>query len=98
MKRSFFSCFLFLIPYFSFTQQIIDLQENKPYEFNGLQYGFYITNERSKEVKGDDYERYELNLYVTNNSGCIKIIPFKSGLLSSNGSSDEVVLAEFNCR
>jgi len=84
-----------LISYSSFSQQIVDLEEDTPYEYNGLEYGFYISNERSKEVKGDDYERYELNLYITNKSGCIKLIPFKS---SSTKPDEEIVVGEFNCR
>ena len=69
---------ILLISYCSFSQQIVDLEENTPYTYNGFEYGFYISNERSKEVKGDDYERYEVNLYITNKSGCNKLIPFKN--------------------
>ena len=67
------------------AQQIVDLEENKPYSFNGLDYGFYIGNESSKAIKGEDFDRLELNLYVTNNNSCIKLIPFRTG--SSSGSS-----------
>ena len=55
----------------TFSQQVVNLDENTPYSYNGLEYGFYISNESSKEVKGEDYYRYELNLYVTNKSGCL---------------------------
>jgi hypothetical protein len=78
----------------TFSQQVINLDENTPYSYNGLEYGFYISNESSKEVKGEDYYRYELNLYVTNKSGCLKLVPFKT---SGTGSNDEILLAEFNC-
>lgn len=78
------------------AQQIVDLEENKPYSYNGLDYGFYIGNESSKAIKGDDYDRFELNLYVTNNNSCIKLIPFRTGWTSS-GSNDEVQVAEFSC-
>ena len=93
-KLSFIIIFLF-ISYCSFSQQIVDLEENTPYSYNGIEYGFYISNERSKEVKGDDYERYEVNLYVTNKSGCIKLIPFKN---SSAKPEEEIVVGEFNCK
>ena len=86
---------ILLISFSSFTQQIVDLEENEPYADNGFEYGFYISNERSKEVKGDDYERYEVNLYITNKSGCIKLIPFKS---SSTKPDEEIVVGEFNCK
>jgi hypothetical protein len=82
------------------AQQVVNLEEGKPYTNNGLEFSYYITNESSKEVKGEDYERYEINLTVTNTSGCLKIIPFKSGWGSSPGSTsseDEVMIAEFNC-
>ncbi len=84
----------------AFSQQVVDLAENTPYEHNGLEYGYYVSNESSKEVKGEDYERYELNLYVTNKSGCIKIVPFKgnwTGSTGSAGSNDDIQVAEFNC-
>jgi hypothetical protein len=82
------------------AQQVVNLEEGKPNAYNGLEYGYYISNERSKEVKGEDYERYEISLTVTNNSGCLKLIPFKSGWTASTGSTsseDEVMIAEFNC-
>ena len=82
----------------SFSQQVVGLEENTPYSYNGLEYGFYISNESSKEVKGEDYYRYELNLYVTNKSGCLKLVPFKmSGTGNNPGNNDEILLAEFNC-
>jgi hypothetical protein len=82
------------------AQQVVNLEEGKPYAYNGLEYGYYISNERSKEVKGEDYERYEINLTVTNNSGCLKLIPFKAGWNGSTGSTssqDDIMIAEFNC-
>ena len=81
-----------------FSQQVADLEENIPYSYNGLEYGFYISNQGSKEVKGEGYQRYELNLYVTNKSGCLKLIPFRSGWNANNSSGgDEMQIAEFNC-
>ena len=79
------------------TQQVVNLEEGKPYAYNGLEYSYYISNESSKEVKGEDYERYEINLAVTNTSGCLKLIPFKSGWTGSTSSEDNVMIAEFNC-
>jgi hypothetical protein len=77
-------------------QQLVDLEENSSFTYNGLQYGFYITNEQSKEVKGEDFDRYEVNLFVTNNSGCARIIPFKN--TSNQSSTEDVPIAEFMCR
>jgi len=78
-------------------QQIVTLEENKGQESNGLEYGYYISNESTREVKGEDNERYEVNLHVTNKNECIKLIPFRSGWSGSTSSSDEVQIAEFNC-
>ncbi|HZJ60538.1 MAG TPA: hypothetical protein VFD24_09690 [Chitinophagaceae bacterium] len=95
MKKLFTIVIILLIGSLSFSQQIVDLDESAPYEYNGFEYGFYISNERSKEVKGDDFERYEINLYITNKSGCLKLIPFKN---SSTKPEEEIVVGEFNCK
>lgn len=79
------------------AQQVVNLEEGKAHSQNGLEYGYYITNEGSKEVKGEDYDRYELNLTVTNNSGCLKLIPFKPGWNGSTKTEDAIMIAEFNC-
>lgn len=95
MRKAFFIIVFLVGSYSSFSQQIVDLEESTPYAYNGFEYGFYISNERSKEVKGDDYERYEVNLYITNKSGCIKLIPFKN---ASTKPEEEIVVGEFNCK
>ena len=81
---------------FLHAQQVINLQENTPYEYNGLSYGYYITNSASKEVKGEDYDRYELTLYATNKSGSMKLISFAA--LGNNADQDEIVIADFSCK
>jgi len=92
-------CFFFVLVTISFSlraQQVIDLEEKQPYENNGIEYGFYITNESSKEVKGEDFDRFEISLYVTNKSGCIKLIPFTGN--SNNNGNEDVMIAEFSCK
>jgi hypothetical protein len=79
------------------AQSVTDLTENTPYKNNGLEYGFYVSNERSKAVKGEDYERYEVILYVNNNSSCAKIIPLRNVSFTSS-SSDETLLADFTVK
>jgi len=79
----------------STAQPVADLTEGQPYEQNGLEYSFYITNEKNKEIKGEDFDRYEVEVSVTNKSGCIKLIPLRSGAASN--SNNEVQIAEFNC-
>ena len=93
-----FSALLFVLA--STAQQVVNLEENVPYSSNGLEYAYYISNESTKDVKGEPFQRYEVNLSVTNKSGCIRIIPFKnswSGSSGSTSSSDDVLVAEFNC-
>lgn len=98
MRKTLFYLGILLFSTPALCQQVVDLEENVPYSNNGMEYGFYISNESSKEVKGEDYSRYELNLYVTNKSGCLKLIPFRSGWNPNNSSSsDEMQIAEFNC-
>jgi hypothetical protein len=82
-----------------YCQQVVNLEEGKSQSGNGLQYSYYITNESSKEVKGEDYERYEITLSVSNTSGCSKLIPLKNrtGSTGSSTSSEEILIAEFNC-
>ena len=96
--------FLFLLFLVSFSrlqaQQVVDLQENIPYAYSGLEYGYYNSNGSSKEVKGEDYDRYEINLYVSNKNSCIKMIPLNNSYTGSSGSTtgtNEVQVAEFNC-
>ena len=92
--------FLLTILFFSLllnVQQVVNLEEGKSFANNGLEYGYYISNEGSKEVKGEDYDRFEINLTVTNNSSCIKMIPLKSGYNGSTTNEDDILIAEFNC-
>ena len=96
--RTLLACLTFFISITAISQQIVELEENTPYTYNGLEYGYYISNEASKEVKGEDYERYEINIYVINKSGCVKMMPLRSGSSSSSSSKDEVMIAEFNCK
>jgi hypothetical protein len=81
------------------AQQIAELEENKPYSYNGLEYGFTITNERNREVRGEEYERYEIELYVTNNSGCIKLFPLRqTGAVLGSGNDEQNMVASFTCK
>lgn len=95
MRKIFFCAFTFFLFHSAHSQQIVDLQENTPYSFNGLEYGYYITNEASKEVKGEDYARYEVTLYVSNKSNCIKLIPFPN---NPEQTSEQITIGEFSCR
>ena len=95
MRRILFTAATFFILSSLGAQQITDLKENTPLQDNGLEYGYSITNEASKEVKGEDFSRFEVNLYVVNRGNCIKLIPFTS---STTEVADEVLIAEFSCK
>jgi hypothetical protein len=100
MKRTTLLLTILFFGVMLYGQQVVNLEEGKPYSYNGLDYGYYISNESSKEVKGEDYERYEINLTVTNNSSCMKLIPLRTGWSGSTGSTssqDDIMIAEFNC-
>lgn len=96
MRKFIFLSLLTFYTAFLHSQQVVDLEENATYKYNELEYGFYISNEQSKEVKGEDYDRFELNLFVRNSSGCVKVIPFKVGITQS--SDEDITIAEFMCR
>ena len=98
MSKPIIACLTFFVSIAAISQQVVDLEENVPYSYNGLEYGYYISNEASKEVKGEDYERYEINIYVVNKSGCVKMMPLRNVSSSSSSSKDEVMIAEFNCK
>jgi hypothetical protein len=95
MARFAFTALLLLPALLLHAQQSAELEENKPYQYNGFEYGYSITNEKSKEVKGDDYDRYEISIYVSNRSGYLKLIPLS---VVSDPAAEEIPLAEFSCR
>ncbi|MCC7400854.1 MAG: hypothetical protein IT214_05155 [Chitinophagaceae bacterium] len=96
MQKGWIYLIITLLSVPALSQQVVTLEENIPYANNGMEYGFYISNSSTKEVKGVDYDRYELNFYVANKSGCLKLIPF-SNRDSTTGRSNEIQVAEFNC-
>jgi hypothetical protein len=97
MRKTSLLLFFFFFAANAFTQQVVDIEETAPYTLNGLEYGFYVTNERNKEVKGENYDRFELSIYVTNKSGCIKLLPLRFG---QNGQvvDNNNTIAEFTIK
>jgi hypothetical protein len=75
--------------------QVTALEEKQPETVNGIEYGYYIRNEQQKNVKEDAYSRFEITLYAVNKSGCSKIFPERSGMLSS--SETQNLIASFSC-
>lgn len=82
----------------NYAQQMVELTENQPFLLEGVEYGYAVTNKQAKEVKGDEYDRYEISLYVYNKGGCLKLIPFRYSSQEITSGSSEKVLAEFICK
>jgi hypothetical protein len=95
LLKTSFTSFIFLWISSACISQDFELEEKKSVNENGFEYEFIINNEQIKEAKGEEYSRYEITLYVTNNSGCSKIYSDKKGFLSGE---DHSLLATFNCR
>ena len=76
------------------TAQMTDLEEKKPETIDGIEYGYFIKNEQVKNVKDEEYSRFEITLYATNKSGCTKLYAEKVSVLSSESPN---LIVSFNC-
>jgi hypothetical protein len=92
-KTSFFLITMFMV-FSTASAQIADLQEKKPVTIDGVEYGYIIKNEQTKNNKGEEYARYEISLYATNKSGCTKLFAERSSIYSSDAPN---LLATYNC-
>ncbi len=79
---------------FGFGQVAYELEEGRPAEINGIEYGFEIRNERKKDVKDETYNRFEVTVYVTNKSGCTKLMFPRQTVF---GTEYQELLADFDC-
>jgi hypothetical protein len=79
---------------FCFSQAAYDIDEGKPAQINGIEYGFEIRNERKKDVKDETYNRFEVTVYVTNKSGCTKLMFPRQTVF---GTEYQDLLADFDC-
>lgn len=85
---------LFLSPLAALAQQTFDLLPGRPVSYNGLDYGFEIRNERKKEVKDEQYGRFEITVFVMNKSGCSRVLfPRQTAF----GEEMQNQLATFDC-
>ena len=71
-----------------------DLVEKKPVTIDGIEYGYIIKNEQTKNTKGEEYGRFEITLYATNNSGCTRLYAESPNLFLSDAAN---LLATYNC-
>lgn len=72
-----------------------EIAPGSPAVLNGIEYGLEVLNEQTKTTKDDEYNRYELGLFVTNRSGCNKLIFPKKTLFGEE--SNPSLLATFDC-
>ena len=94
MKKQLLTICVLLTTLGSFAQTAYDLEEDRPATMNGVEYGFNIRNERKKEVKDEEYNRFEITIYVVNKSGCSRLMFPKQTVF---GLENQNLLAEFNC-
>jgi hypothetical protein len=80
---------------FCFSQNSYDVEEGKPFVMNGIEYGYEIRNESKKGIKKEEYNKFEVRAFVTNKSGCTKIMFPRQTLLLGLDYQD--VMAEFDC-
>jgi len=78
----------------TFAQQAAELEPGKPLSFNGIEFGYEIRNQQTKAVKDETYSRYEITAYVSNKSGCTKIMFPRQTLF---GEERQNQLAQFDC-
>ena len=95
MKNSILLIFCIFSFQFCFSQASYTIEEGKPYVLNGIEYGYEIRNERKKELKKEEFARYEITAFVTNRSGCTKLMFPRQTLLLGLDYQD--VMAEFDC-
>ena len=100
--HSLFTRFLFALcingPLFVATasaQQSFDVSPGTPAVLNGIEYGIEVLNEQTKGTKDEEYNRYELGLFVNNKSGCAKLIMPRQTLFGQQ--TNPALLAAFDC-
>jgi hypothetical protein len=94
VSRISFLIFSILFSAVQAAAQVTDLEEKKPETINGIEYGYYIKNEQVKNVKDEEYSRFEITFYSTNKSGCTKLYAEKISILSSESPN---LIVSFNC-
>jgi hypothetical protein len=77
------------------AQQSKAITEEAPLVADEMEYGYSIKNVSTKEVSDKEFSRYEVTLYVTNKSGCSRVVLLDQNL--SQLFSDARVLAKFDC-
>ncbi|WP_035757819.1 hypothetical protein [Hugenholtzia roseola] len=80
------------------AQGTIMIGENAPAQVEGIELGYNITNARRQDVGREEMERYEITLYMTNRSGCSKIVLLNDNVVNTSMSGNAPdVFAVFDC-
>lgn len=82
----------------AYCQPATTIKEEEPVEIDGIQYGYNIKNESTKEAGGKEMSRYEITLYATNKSSCLKLFLFERRSSFSNVATAIDDLAKFDCK
>jgi hypothetical protein len=100
MKQLLFIClFVQSIIFPSFSQNAVSIEENQPANYEGLVCGFNIRNERVMEISKENFNRFEVTVYMTNQSGCPKIVLLNDTFRNSfGGLNDPSTFAIFDCQ
>ena len=89
---------LILLAVTTIAQQSVPVTEASPIESNGLRIGYNILQESEKEVgKKGNFNRYNIEFYVTNTTNEAKMILYKQGF-NLFGSDVSANLVQFNCK
>lgn len=91
MSRLSFSLLLCLSAFSTRAQQL-DLDEKKAATLDGIEFGYTIRNEQTKNVSSEEYSRFEITLYATNKSGCTRLYAEKP-----NDGDRQNLVASFSC-
>ena len=94
VSRISFLLFSILFSAVQSTAQMTDLEEKKTAIIDEIEYGYFIKNEQVKNVKDEEYSRFEIIWYATNKSGCTKLYAEKVSILSSETPN---LIVSFNC-
>lgn len=99
MKKNYFFTLCFLcLTVLAFSQPATKITDEEPVEIDGILYGYNIKNESTKEAGGKDMSRYEVTLYATNKSNCLKLFLFERRNAFNDVATAQDDLAKFDCK
>jgi hypothetical protein len=100
MKKLFLNLlFLVTVASWASAQGNILLTENEPSLQDGMEVGYSILNEQTRTSRKEEVGRFEVTVYMTNRSGCPKIVLNNEniGRVFGSGVTDPAIFAIFDC-